>query len=355
MGFFSALWRFLATPLVAFVLLAALGAGLGYGVFFHVYPQKPKIGIIDIPFTVITDRSATVITSYMDYARNRSDIKGVVIRLSTPGGGAAASERLLLETQKLREEKPVVIRMGGLVASGGYMMSMGGNYLYASPSSLVGNVGVILSYPGPYVPDPPLDHVVMTGPDKLYGGDRRHFVAITDQLKRAFAGMVVRERGDLLRLSYDELVKGRVYAGVEAVNLGMADEIGGDTEAVAKAAALAGVSNYGTVDVNAHVAREFNETLRWIYDPLLLQLDGQGVSGQLPGSFDDLPLESSTQLRRLLDSEREQAPPVAPDLEVTRNILPHGGIGPGQDEALPGFPMKINTPNIYYLYVGPSQ
>lgn len=355
MGLFSALGRLLINWYALAALLAGLGVAAGLLIFVFVVPGQPKIGVIDLPFFVITEDSAYVISEYLNYARRDDSIKAVVIKISSPGGGAASSERLYRETQRLREEKPVVIMMGGLVASGGYMMSMGGNYLYASPSSLVGNVGVILSYPGPYVPDPPLDHVVMTGPDKLYGGDRRHFVALTDQLKRAFAGMVVQERGDILRLPYDELVKGRVYAGVEAVNLGLADQIGGDTEAVAKAASLAGVSNYGTVNVNAHVARKFNEQLRWIYDPLLLQLGDEGASGQLPGTLTDLPLESSAQLQRLLDSEQEQAPPVAPDLEVTRNILPYGGIGPGQDEALPGFPMKINTPNIYYLYVGPSQ
>ena len=94
-------------------------------VFVYAFPGKPKIGVIDVPFTVISDDSAYVIGEYLDYAGREDSIKAVVIRLTSPGGGAAASERLYLETRKLREEKPVVLVMNGLVASGGFMMAMG--------------------------------------------------------------------------------------------------------------------------------------------------------------------------------------------------------------------------------------
>ena len=338
---------------VLVVLLAAIGIGLGYAVFFHVYPQKPKIGVIDIPYTVINDRSASRIVSYLDYARTHDDIKGVMIRISTPGGGASSSERLFLETRKLRDEKPVVMVMGDLVASGGYMMAMGANYLYTRPSSLVGNVGVIVSFPGPTVPFPPFESIVVTGPDKLFGGDRRDWVTMTDELKQSFAGIVITERGDKLKISREELLTGRVYPGVGAVNVGLADAIGGDTAAIEKAADMAGISHYELVDINAKVAREFNETLRWVYDPLLLQFPSgeNGVPVGTGGS--PLPFQNPGSSGQPIGSE--SAPVFGTDLEVLRNILPYGGVGPGQEEALPGFPHKISVPNVYYLYVGNSE
>jgi len=122
----SALWRVASSWYVSGPVMAALGIALGAVVFFYVFPGQPKIGVIDIPFTVINDDSAFVIDSFLEYARRNDSIKGVFIRLNSPGGGAAASEQLYFETVKLREKKPVVIVMNDIVASGGFMMSMGG-------------------------------------------------------------------------------------------------------------------------------------------------------------------------------------------------------------------------------------
>ena len=93
MGRLSAIGRFFSHRYVSVVLLAGLGVALGYLVFFNVFPHKPKIGVIDIPFTVITSRSANTISAYLAYAREDPSIKGVVIRLNSPGGAASASDR----------------------------------------------------------------------------------------------------------------------------------------------------------------------------------------------------------------------------------------------------------------------
>ena len=163
----------------------------------------------------------------------------VVIKLNTPGGGASSSERLYIETRNLRHEKPVVVVMGDLVASGGYMMSMGASHTYAQTSSLVGNVGVIASA-GPLIPALPGEGLVFSSPRKLDGSTRREWVGTVDILNEAFAQMVIGERGDKLRISREELIEGRIYAGMVAVRLGLADEIGGDSDAIRKAAELAG-------------------------------------------------------------------------------------------------------------------
>jgi protease-4 len=169
----------------------------GYGLFrlFFGYPGKPKIAVIDIPFTVINDRSAFEIGAMLDYVRNDGSIKGVVISLNTPGGGAAPSEELYYEIVRLREKKPVVVTMEDLVASGGFMMAIAANYSMAKPSSFVGGVGVILSPLPPILPFRPNDRDGVTGPFKLEGGSRRHFVAMTEQLRQAFASIVLTEGG----------------------------------------------------------------------------------------------------------------------------------------------------------------
>ena len=288
-----------------------IGLVIGGVALVNTVPTQRNIGVIDVPFTVITDDSAYIISEYLRYARDEPSIKAVVVRLSTPGGGAASSERLYLATRNLRDEKPVVLVMNGMVASGGYMMAMGASYSYAQTSSLVGNVGVVASA-GPLIPRPLPESIVATGPYKLFGSSRRDWIGLIDDLKDTFAQMVIHERGDKLRLTKAELTEGHLYSGIDAVRLGLVDEIGSDSDAMAKAAEMAGISNYGTVDVNAEVLREIILRSRRIfsseYDPAVA-----GGNGELPSLvFDNIDRENP----------------------------------------LPEFPLDIQGPNIYYLYAG---
>ena len=332
---------------VGTVVLVVLGVAIGGLVFGYVWPGKPKIGVIDIPFTIINDDSSYVIGAFLDYARRDPSIKGVMIRLNSPGGGAAASEQLYYQTRKLREKKPVVIVMNDIVASGGYMMSMGATYTYAKPSSFVGNVGVILYFPGALIPNPPGEQIMPTGPNKLNGGGRRYFVGVTDQLKQAFAYIVTSERGGKLRMSRNELLQGKIYTGVESANTGLVDAVGGDADAIEKAAQLAGISNYGLVDVNTEVFRAFNQRFKRIIEPLQSGGDSEQwpvVNGQWTASGG-----------HSLDTGHQSLAGGQQPLDYVRRYMLPSGMGEEQERALPGFPMKVNGPKVYYLYVGPEQ
>ena len=260
----SGLGRILTSWFVAGPILAIVGIAIGYGLFFYALPAKPKIGVIEIPFTGISENSAAIITSFLEYSRRNPEIKGVVIKMASPGGGASASEQLYHETAKLRAEKPVVMVMNGMMASGGYMMAMGTNHTFAKTSSLVGNVGVVAGT-GPIFPPQIPEQFAFTGPYKLTGVSRRDWISDLDMLKEAFVEMVVRERGDKLKISREEVGNGKLYTGMEAVSLGLVDEIGSDTEAYKKVAELAGIRNYSLVNVNVEVNRLFVQDLRRIY------------------------------------------------------------------------------------------
>ena len=342
---FSVLTKVLTSWYVIVPFMAGLGIVAGALIFIYAFPGKPKIGVIDIPYTVISDGSSYVISEYINYARRDDSIRAVVIKLSTPGGGAASSERLYIETRKLRQEKPVVLVMNGLVASGGYMMAMGATHSYAQTSSLVGNVGVVSSA-GPLIPPLPDENVVFTGPYKLSGASRRDWTGMLDQLKLAFAQMVISERGDKLRISRDELAQGRLYSGVEAVRLGLADEVGGDSDALRKAAELARIANYGLVDVNAEVQREFFQKVRRI---LSSPDEGSG-----PGLGDTLALlsmdyNSDDPVRETCEAG---ANGMTARLQALRGLMLYGRLDTDQEDPLPGYPLGIGRPNIYYLYVG---
>lgn len=331
--------------------LTIVGILVGALAFFSVFSGKPQIGVIIIPFTVINEESAFVMTSYLQYARNNDQIKGVVIALSSPGGGATASERLYIETRRLREDKPVVIIMNDLVASGGFMMSMGASHTFVKTSSLVGNVGVVSGL-GPTLPALPPESVLFTGPSKLTGSTRRDWIGTMDLLKQSFAQMVVSERGDKLLIPYEELVEGRLYAGMEAVRLGLADEIGDDSAAIDKAASLAGISNYELVDINVEVDRIFVQKVRRIF----ASSDGDSAGLDLSTLLALSRSSSSTaqggpeSISAVAGLGAEQNQTVS--LGDLRRFMLTGSLTEAQDDPLPGFPLEINRPNIYYMYAG---
>ena len=74
--------------------------------------------------------------------RKDEDVKAVVIRVNSGGGSAFASEQIWHEVQLLKAEKPVVVSMGGMAASGGYYISCGANKIVAEPSTLTGSIGI---------------------------------------------------------------------------------------------------------------------------------------------------------------------------------------------------------------------
>ena len=360
MGKLRTLGRILASWYIAGPVLAIVGLAIGYAVFFSVFPGKPKIGVIDIPYTGLSEDSAAIITAYLNYCRRNPDIKGVVIKLASPGGGASPSEQLYIETRRLREEKPVVLVMGGVVASGGYMMAMGANYTYVKTSSLIGNIGVVAGS-GSILPPTFSETVTFTGPYKLTGSSRRNWIATMDRLKGAFVEMVVRERGDKLKITGEELADGRLYSGMEAVSLGLADEIGSDSHAYAKAAELAGISNYELVNVNVEVNRLFVQELRRIYsangdaETPLTEADARLmnilVNGQSPErQFSDATPEEFPASPEVGDAKAVDGRQVT--LEALKRPLEHGVLGVPPQEAFPDFPVEINQPQFYYLYVG---
>lgn len=338
----SAFWRALTSWYALALAVVGVAVAVGLLVFFFVFPGTPKIGVINIPYTVLNERSAYVIGEYLGYARRNDSIKAVVIRLTSPGGGAAASEHLYGEIAELRKRKPVVLMMNDLVASGGFMMAMGASHTYTTTSALVGNVGVI-SFVGPLIPSLPDEGLVTSGPYKSSGSSRRDWTGMVNQLADSFAGMVLAERGKEVRLSRAELMEARIYSGVDAVHLGLADEIGSDADAFNKAAELSGIANYGLVDVNVEVQRKFAEDLARVLEPL-----AQG--------------QQST-LSQVLATRTDSGTDVSPleggvggiggdQLQTLRELVASGVLSPNQEDPLPGMPVEIDRPNFYYLYLG---
>ena len=318
MGMVAGLWKIVTIWYVSAVVMVGLGVLGGWLFFVNVFPGKPFVGVIDIPFTPLNDESASAIGEMLDYAERTASIKAVVIKLASPGGGVAASEGLYLKVLRLREKKPVVISAGSTMASGGYMMAVPANYIYSKPASFVGSIGVALTLGRQGTPS---ERVVTTGPAKLAGASARTFTTMIEMMKQHFVQLVVAQRGDRLSIGPDELAEGRLYLGMEGVRLGLVDAIGTDTDAIEKAADLAGISHYGMVDVNEKVLRRCVEQVRQLLSP----------------------------------SDEKEPDLVLPGISCAQRVLPAAQSREISVDPPSGFPFDLNMPQMYYLYVAPPE
>jgi protease-4 len=176
-------------------------------------------------------------------------VKAVVVRVNSPGGSAVASDeiyRALLEF-----ERPVVVSMGDVAASGGYYIACGGDYVFAHPDTLTGSIGVISQFLNAeeLLDKIGVDAVVITsGPRKDIGSpfremteeERALWEEIIDEIYEGFVEIVAQAR-DLPLEEVRELADGSVYTGQQALALGLVDGVGTLDDAIAKAAELGGI------------------------------------------------------------------------------------------------------------------
>ena len=200
------------------------------------------------PGTVGGDSTAQLIRR----ASDNDQVKALVLRVDSPGGSAFASEIIAREVEVFQEsDRPVVVSMGSVAASGGYWISMGADEIWASPTTLTGSIGV-----GATVPTVPrtLDqlgiHVDGIGTTALSGafditrgiGDNvKEIIAQTVQhTYDEFIGKVAEHRARDIT-AVDEIARGRVWIGSEAQRNGLVDRLGHIEDAIASAAELAGL------------------------------------------------------------------------------------------------------------------
>jgi protease-4 len=239
---------FFRRPVVLWALLLVIALGLGLAASFLWIPV-PRVGVIRFNDVIWSD-TATTLEAQLRYAENDPSIRAVVVELDSPGGEAAASERLYFDILRLRERKPVIVMVDTLAASGGYYLASAADLIYATPSSSIGNVGVISEVPpASFV----IEEYLFTGPFKAFGNTRDSFTRQMELLKDSFLECVYSQRGGRLQVDRATLSRGEIYVGTVAVQMGLADTLGARGDAVAQAAEMAGLAKYVEVDVLAEM------------------------------------------------------------------------------------------------------
>lgn len=195
--------------------------------------------------------------SELENLKNNKKVKAVVFRVNSPGGSAFASEQIWKAVADLKKEKPVVVSMGDVAASGGYYISANANKIFAQPNTITGSIGIFGMFPN----IEGLTQNIGLSFDNVKTHKLADFGDITRPMREEEKLIVQNyvERGYELFLkrcadgrgvstdSINAIGQGRVWTGNQALNIGLIDEIGGIDDAIEAAAELANLYNYETV------------------------------------------------------------------------------------------------------------
>lgn len=199
--------------------------------------------------------SAKRIAKSIRKARLDSNVKAIVLRINSPGGSALASDLMYRETLLAKEEKPLIVSMGNLAASGGYYLACSAHKIYANHNTITGSIGVFGLFPvfNKFFENKlgiQFDGVstnthsdFMNGSSKLDVFEYEVVNASVAKIYTDFVGNVAQGR-DMSRSQVNQIARGRVWTGIDAVDVGLVDEIGGLGDAIAYAAKMADLSEY---------------------------------------------------------------------------------------------------------------
>lgn len=163
-------------------------------------------------------------------------VKGVVLRINSPGGAVGPSQDIYNAVRKLKERKPIVASMGSVAASGGLYAALGASKIFCQPGTLTGSVGVVLQIPNFTKVAEKLGVEMVTiksGELKDVGNsfrtmtekDRKFLQSTVDEVHTAFVDAVVEGRG-IPKSEVEKFADGRVILGSQALALNLVDEYG---------------------------------------------------------------------------------------------------------------------------------
>lgn len=217
---------FVALVALSLVLAASLGdGGLGFG--------GEKIGVVEIKGPITSSKETRE-----DLRKFRRDdsIKGIVVRVNSPGGAVAPSQELFHALQETKKEKPLAVSMGSTAASGGYYIACGADQIFANAGTITGSIGVITQF---FNVQKLLDKAnveVNTVTSGKYKNAGSPFEEFTEDQREYFGDLVndiygqfvddVAESRKLERSKVEKFADGRIFTGRRAAELEFIDEVG---------------------------------------------------------------------------------------------------------------------------------
>lgn len=208
-----------------------------------------KIGVLQVQGVIENER---LILKQIDELRLNEEVKAVVLRVDSPGGGVGPSQEIHAELVRLAQEKPLIVSLGSVAASGGYYIAVAGEHLFASPGTMTGSIGVIMHF----ADYQDLMHkvgirteVIKSGEYKDIGSttrdmtenERKLLQQVADDVHDQFVQAISTGR-DLTIENLTPLADGRIMTGRQALESGLVDELGTFFDAINHAAERVGLS-----------------------------------------------------------------------------------------------------------------
>ena len=230
----------------------SLGSGFG--------SKKGNIAVVYALGTIVSGESSeenmgsSTIVKAINKANKDSTIKAIVLRVNSPGGSALASDVIWRSIEKTKVNKPVIVSMGDLAASGGYYISCGADRIFAEPNTITGSIGVFGMIPNlgrmlnnkigiTFDRVETNDHAAFTMFKALDKKELSTFQKGVDQIYDTFISKVAMGRDGLKKSDVHKIAMGRVWSGKEALDLELVDEIGSLQSAIDFAASKIGIEN----------------------------------------------------------------------------------------------------------------
>ena len=231
--------------------------------------KKAQVGILFADGSIVEgddlqDIAGDRFVREIDKIRKDASVKSVVLRVNSPGGSVMASEKIRTALALLMQEKPVVASYGNYAASGGYWISSGCQKVYSDATTLTGSIGVFSLLPDlGKIPGKVGVNIVSVNSNKhsdmmgmmrpLDADEKACMQAAVEDIYDTFVNIVATAR-NMEPAAVDEIAQGRVWTGVDALGIGLVDEIGTLNDAVSYAASLAGLVSEDDFSVTAFPA-----------------------------------------------------------------------------------------------------
>lgn len=207
-----------------------------------------KVGIIEIE-GMITD--ALPIIEDLKYFRKNDQVKAILVRINSPGGGVAPSQEIYREIIKSKNDKPIIVSMGTVAASGGYYIASAANGIIANTGTITGSIGVIMGFTNFEALFQKIGlqtSVIKSGEFKDMGSPTRQMTPEEQAFLKSFVTEIheqfihdVSQGRDMTIEEIRSIADGRILTGDQAKKFGLIDRIGNYDDAIQWAGRLGGI------------------------------------------------------------------------------------------------------------------
>lgn len=276
---------------------------ISFAKYTNVKPQKKqkvsknRIAVVYAQGDIIQGKSvpgsigSASMSKALREARKNDKVKAIVFRVNSPGGDALASEVIRREVELAGKEKPIIVSMGDVAASGGYWISTNADYIFAQNTTITGSIGVFGVIPNF---KELFNNKLGINFNDLTTNENSDFIDVMKPMSafqhKKLDDMIIKIYDQFINLVattrkldpdyVDGIAKGRVWTGIDALELGLIDEVGGLEDAIALAAERAELKDDYRI-------REY-PTVKPFFEQLLEELTGETkarIIGEELGEF----------------------------------------------------------------------